>query len=78
MTKLKELDRHDTPPSQDASTHQIWDAYVKGCSRYAPDAINLKNEVRGQGHSNSKMLRDTPSILRCIHTSNLGFLPQRI
>ena len=20
---------HDTPPSQDASTHQIWDSYLK-------------------------------------------------
>ena len=27
----------DTPPSQDASTHQIWNSYLKECRRYAPD-----------------------------------------
>ena len=27
----------DTPPSQDASTHQIWNSYLKGYRRYALD-----------------------------------------
>ena len=32
----------DTPPSQDASTHQIWDSYLKLYKKYAPDMIILK------------------------------------
>ena len=32
---------HDTPPSQDASTPQIWNSYLKECKRYAPDIIIL-------------------------------------
>ena len=27
----------DTPSSQDASTHQIWNSYLKEYRRYAPD-----------------------------------------
>ena len=27
----------DTPPSQDASTHQIWNSYLKEYRKYAPD-----------------------------------------
>ena len=27
----------DTLPSQDASTHQIWNSYLKEYRRYAPD-----------------------------------------
>ena len=27
----------DTPPSQDASTHQIWNSYLKEYRRYGPD-----------------------------------------
>ena len=27
----------DTPPSQDAPTHQIWNSYLKEYRRYAPD-----------------------------------------
>ena len=27
----------DTPPSQDASTHQIWNSYLKEYRRYAPE-----------------------------------------
>ena len=27
----------DTPPSQDASTHQFWNSYLKEYRRYAPD-----------------------------------------
>ena len=32
----------DTSSSQDASTHQIWDSYLKLYKRYAPDTIILK------------------------------------
>ena len=28
---------HDTPPSQDVSTHQIWNTYLKEYRRYGPD-----------------------------------------
>ena len=33
---------HDTSSSQDASTHQIWDSYLKYYKIYAPDTIILK------------------------------------
>ena len=33
---------NDTPPSQDASTHQIWNSYLKEYKRYAPDITILK------------------------------------
>ena len=36
----------DTPPSQDASTHQIWNSYLKEYRRYAPDT---KRDVRTDG-----------------------------
>ena len=47
----------DTPPSQDASTHQIWNSYLKEYRRYAPDTnrdsrtdivitIKTKSEVK--------------------------------
>ena len=32
----------DTLPSQDASTYQIWDAYLKKCMGYDPDTIVLE------------------------------------
>ena len=32
----------DTPPYQGASTHQIWDSYLKYNKGYAPDTIILK------------------------------------
>ena len=40
---------HNTPSSQDASTHQIWDFYLKLYKRYAPDTIIIKtrSEVKG-------------------------------
>ena len=31
-------------------------------------------EARGQGHSDPKIVCDTPRPPRCIHTPNLGFL----
>ena len=33
---------HDTDPSQDASTHQIWNSLLKEYKRYAPDTKFLK------------------------------------
>ena len=33
---------HDTPLSQDVSTHQIWNSKLKEYKRYAPDTIILK------------------------------------
>ena len=47
----------DTPPSQDASTHHIWNSYLKEYRRYAPDTkrdgrtdivitIKAKSEVK--------------------------------
>ena len=38
----------DTMPSQDASTHQIWNSYLKEYKRYAPDTIILqtRSEVK--------------------------------
>ena len=32
----------ETSPSQDAYTHQIWNSYLKGYKRYAPNTKNLK------------------------------------
>ena len=39
---------HDTPSSQDASTHQIWDSYLKNYTRYAPDTIILETKSSAQ------------------------------
>ena len=33
---------HDTPPSPDASTHQIWDSYINLYRRFALDMIILE------------------------------------
>ena len=68
----------DTPSSQDASTHQIWNSYLKEYRRYAPDTkrdghtegrtVRLLyasqssfGGIKGQGHSDPKMVGDTPS-----------------
>ena len=40
---------HDTPPSQDVSTHQIWNSYLKEYRRYAPDSMQFletRSEVK--------------------------------
>ena len=86
----------DTPSSQDAFTHQIWNFYLKEYRRYAPDSMQFletRSEVKfkvtetqlwyatlchpkmyphtkfeipttvrgqGQGHSDPKMVHDTP------------------
>ena len=44
----------NTPPSQDASTHQFWNSYLKEYKRYVQDTTIQKNKVRGQGHSDPK------------------------
>ena len=36
----------DTPPSQDAYTHQIWNSYLKEYKRYAPNTIILKTRSK--------------------------------
>ena len=36
----------DAPPSQDASTHQIWKSYLKEYRRYAPDTKRDGRTVR--------------------------------
>ena len=39
----------DTPLSQDAYTHQVWDSYLKEYKRYAPDSMQFletRSEVR--------------------------------
>ena len=40
----------DTPPSQDASTHQIWNSYLKEYMRYGPDtkAGRMDGQTDGQ------------------------------
>ena len=39
----------DTPPSQDASTHQIWNSYLKEYRRFVPDSMRVletRSEVK--------------------------------
>ena len=46
--KVKVMVR-DTPPSQDAFTHQIWNSYLKEYRRYAPDSkqfLETRSEVK--------------------------------
>ena len=31
----------DTPPFQDAFTHEIWNSYLKEYRRYAPDSVHF-------------------------------------
>ena len=53
----------DTPSSQDAFTHQIWNSYLKEYRRYAPDSMQFLETRSGQvqGHSDPIMVRDTLS-----------------
>ena len=39
---------YDTPPSQDVSTYQIWNPYLKESRRYAPDT---KRDGRTHGRT---------------------------
>ena len=51
----------DTPPFQDAFTHEIWNSYLKEYRRYAPDSMQFLETRSGQdqGHSDPIMVRDT-------------------
>ena len=53
----------DTPSSQDALTHQIWNSYLKEYRRYAPDSMQFVETRSGQvqGHSDPIMVCDTSS-----------------
>ena len=44
----------DTPSSQDASTHQIWNSYLKEYRRYAPDT---KRDGRTDGRMDGRTVR---------------------
>ena len=44
----------DTPSSQDASTHQIWNSYLKEYRRYAPDT---KRDGRTHGRTDGRTVR---------------------
>ena len=39
----------DTPPSQDVSTHQIWNSYLKEYRRYGPDTKAGRTDWRTDG-----------------------------
>ena len=41
----------DTPPSQDASTHQIWNSYLKEYRRYGPDTKAGRTHGRTDGRT---------------------------
>ena len=55
----------DTRPSQDASTHQIWDSYLKEYRRYAPDS-------KREGGTDSAITICLPKFLlghkKCFHS----------
>ena len=51
----------DTPSSQDAFRHQIWNSYLKEYGKYAPDSMQFL-EIRSgqvQGHSDQIMVHKT-------------------
>ena len=50
----------DTPSSQDASTHQIWNSYLKEYRRYAPDT---KRDGRTDGRTDSAITICLPKFL---------------
>ena len=52
----------DTLSSQDASTHQIWNLYLKEYRRYAPDSMQILETKSGQGRGDSRMLHDQPKM----------------
>ena len=68
----------DNPPSQDASTHQIWDSYLKYYKIYALDAIFLKRwsmvkvTVTFKWYVSLRHLKMHPHTKLEILTSNLG------
>ena len=50
----------DTPPSQDAFTHQNWVSYRKSYKRYVPDTIIIKTMSEVKVRVTQKMASDTP------------------
>ena len=47
----------DTPPSQDASTHQIWNSYLKEYRRYGPDTKAGRTHGRTHGRTDGRTVR---------------------
>ena len=50
----------DTPPSQDVSTYQIWNPYLKESRRYAPD---MKQDGLTEGRTDSASTICLPKFL---------------
>ena len=50
----------DTPSSQDASTHQIWNSYLKEYKRYAPNTKILKTRSEVKVKMTQNGMCDTP------------------
>ena len=47
----------DTPPSQDVSTHQIWNSYLKEYRRYGPDTKAGRTDGRTDGLTDGRTVR---------------------
>ena len=47
----------DTPPSQDASTHQIWNSYLKEYRRYGPDTKARRTDGLTDGQTDGRTVR---------------------
>ena len=56
----------DTPPSQDVSTHQIWNSYLKEYRRYGPDT------KAGQTDGRTDRLTDGRTV-RLLYASQSSF-----
>ena len=56
----------NTPSSQDASTHQIWNSYLKEYRRYAPDT---KRDGRTHGRTHGRTYRRTVRLLYASQSS---------
>ena len=50
----------DTPSSQDASTHQIWNSYLKEYKKYAPNTKILKTRSEVKVKMTRNGMCDTP------------------
>ena len=60
----------DTPPSQDASTHQIWNSYLKDYRRYGPDTKAGRTDGHTDGHTDG--LTDGRTV-RLLYASQSSF-----
>ena len=69
----------DTPPSQDAFTHQIWNSYLKEYWRYAPDTKRDGRTVRLLYASQSSFggLKKFPDFSLTSGHPELGFLSKQ-